>query len=282
MKPLGIISFGLLAIGLTTWLGAGLADDSPESKTDAAAALDTPSAESLLAKVRARLPQETLTLKGQLMQAGRIGRLEPACRIEVLLDWGKTPPTARYTLKDNFGDPLARLTLRRLPEREPEITYEQGAPLKPAPTPDLSQPITNTDLTWNDLSFSFLWWPGGKLVGRDNIRGRDCWVVEVRPPPEKSGPPAGSMETLASARLWIDDHLIVLIQIEGYNAAGKLLRRLSVKNFKKIGDLWMVKNVDLRRYPSQHRTQIRIEEVISATASNALAETELPSNDDAQ
>ncbi len=275
----------MIAIWLTAWISAGVTEELPEGKADSSA---TPSAASLLAGVRARLPRETLTLKGQLMCAGRIGRLEPAFQIEALLAWGQNPPAAQYTLKDNFGAPLARLSLRRSPERAPEITFEQGSPLKPAPTPDLNQPLANTDLTWNDLSFSFLWWADGAVVGRDNLRGRDCWVVEVRPPPGKPpaasrGPPPGgapgaegAFDPLASARLWIDDQLVVLIQIEGYNAGGQLMRRLSVKNFKKIGELWMVKNMDIRRYPSQHRTQIRIAEIISAAASNVLAESDEP------
>jgi len=263
----------------------GFADDAREN------VLSTnhpPSAEALLAQVRSSIPQETLRLKGKLMKGERIGRLEQAYLIEALLELGKNPPSALYILSDAFGTPIARLTVIRPPGRAPEFRYEHGQPLRPATTPDMNQPIEGTELTWNDLSLSYLWWPDGSMAGHDNIRGRDCYVVELpvqtqpgKPPPTdvvpkgtKKSPPYPS-DAVASVRLWIDDHLIVLIQLEEYDAEGKLMRRLSVKNFKKIADLWMVKNMDIRRYPSRHRTQIRIEEVISVTASNTPADVDL-------
>lgn len=273
------INPALAACLAAAWLSAGLAEDAPEQDP---AVSDVPTAGILLDRVRARLPRETLNIRGQLLRGARIGRLEQAFRIEALLEWGKTPPYASYSLSDSFGAPVARLTVTRPPGRPQQFLYEQGQPLKPAPTPDLNQPIEGAELTWNDLTLSFLWWPGGTMAGRDNIRGRDCYVIEVPVPPrpgnKTSAPaaaPAGDSNGVASVRLWIDDRLVVLIQMEEYDAAGKLMRRMSVKNFKKIGDLWMVKNLDIRRYPSHHRTQIRIEEVAVGGVTNA-PDMELP------
>ncbi len=270
------------ALCMAMYITAGYAEGSPNESAESS---NAPTAAILLARVRASMPKETLRIKGQLMRGARIGRLEQAFRIEAFLEWGKNPPAARYLLSDTFGTPLARLTVTSPPDQAQQFIYENGQPLRPAPTPDLHQPIEDTELTWNDLSLAFLWWPGGTLVGRDNIRGRDCYVVEVPAPPQQgNAPPARSKQNsapsapaaqadasnaVASVRLWIDDHLVVLIQMEEYATDGLLIRRLSVKNFKKIGDLWMIKNIDIRRYPSRHRSQIRIEEVVAGTATNA-------------
>lgn len=255
---------------ITAWLATamllmGFAGNAPETIL---AAAPPPSADALLAQVRAAIPKKPLGIKGKLMKGERIGRLQQAFLFEALLEWGQTPPTARYTLSDAFGTPLARLTIIRPTDRAPEFHYEQGRPLRPAPTPDLNQPVENTNITWNDLSLSFLWWPNGQVTGRDNIRGRDCNVIEIPIPPSSTIPAAGTKapsphpaDAAAFIRLWIDDQLVALIQMEEYNAEGKLLRRLSVKNFKKIAGQWMIKNMDIRRYPSRHRTQIRIEDV---------------------
>ncbi len=275
----------LAALCLAACLPAGVTKNLPNESSD------TPTAAILLARVRASMPKETLGIKGQIMRGTRIGRLEQAFRIEALLEWGKETPSARYLLSDTFGAPLARLTVTRPPGQAQQFLYENGKPLRPTPTPDLNQPIKGTELTWNDLSLSFLWWPGGTVVGRDNVRGRDCYVVEVPTPPQAgiiqpaltkqdsaTATPAtktAASNAIASVRLWIDDRLVVLIQMEEYDASGKLIRRLSVKNFKKIGDVWMIKNMDIRRYPSRHRTQIRIEEVVSGSTSNA-ADPDLP------
>lgn len=286
----------LTGMGLTAaMLPTGFADTASKNILNAVA--PPPSAETLLAQVRAGLPKEKLLIKGKLMKGERIGRLKQAFLMEVLLEWGQPSPSASYTLSDAFGTPRARLTVVRPPGHVPEFRYEQGQPLAPAPTPDLNQPIEGTELTWNDLSLSFLWATNGVVAGRDNIRGRDCTVIEVparaspgpacarpgpvpvQPGPRSSAPhdpPAGARPSPtagpnapASMRLWIDDHLVVLIQMEEYDAEGTRLRRLSVKNFKKIAEVWMIKNMDIRRYPSGHRTQIRIDDVITGAASNA-------------
>ncbi len=245
-----------LAVGLV--LGGAAAEAEPGAE---------PTAAELMDRVRANLPRETLILRGQLMRGARIGRLERAYRVEARLDWGQNPPTARYTIGDFFGEPIARLTVSRPPGRPQEFHYEAGRPLQPAPVPGLDQPIEGTELTWHDLSLSFLWWPGGALAGRDNVRGRACAVVEVPAPAAD----IAASNALASVRLWIDDSLAVPIQMEEYDAGNRVLRRISVKNFKKVGDLWMVKNMDVLRYPSRHRTQIRIEEVVAGDATNTPA-----------
>jgi hypothetical protein len=296
MPSFSMCSFIKTCVWLGTfWLAAGLAvfaaDLPAEIEGGSNAVATNLTANFLLARVRECIPKEKLLIKGQLRRGTRIGRLEQAFRLELLLELGQKPPTASYTLSDTFGKPIARLTVTRPPDKAAELGYEQGQPIKPAPLPDLNQPIENTELTWNDLSLAFLWWPNGTVVGRDNIRGRDCYVVEVpvppreqpegkpsaKPLPSQDKPPPGSNTVpqaeapggVSSVRLWIDDHLIVLIQIEEYDAGNKLLRKLSVKNFKKIGDLWMIKNLDVKRYPTQHRTQIRVDEVIRASATNA-------------
>lgn len=266
---------GMIVLWLTMFLGT-VAAENVQKKSGA---LSEPiSAQALLTHVRASIPKETLLIKGKLMKGKRIGRLEQASLFEALLKWGQTPPTACFTLSDAFGTPFSRLTIIRPINQSPKFLYEQGQPLQHAPTPDLNHFIEDTVITWNDLSLSFLWWPNGHMAEQDNIRGRDCYVIEIPAAPpyasavtaiSKTSPrtsPVDSTDVTASIRLWIDNHLIVLIQMEAYNAEGKLLRRLSVKNFKKIGDRWMIKNMNIRRYPSRYQTQIRINSVLSMSS----------------
>ncbi len=237
-----------------------LADPAPENT----------SAASILARVRANIPQDTLLLQGQLRHGERIGRLQPACLMEARLAWGQTPPTACYTLSDIFGTPLERLSITRPTEQAALFQYAKRAapqqPLQAAPTPNLDQPLAQTGLTWNDLSLAFLWETNGSVIGYDNVRGRNCIIIELPVP-------AAARPTTAYAwrRIWIDEHLMAVIQMDEYDAAGKLRRRLAVKNFKKIGDLWMIKNIDLTCYAPRSRTQIHIEEVINCSATGAPA-----------
>lgn len=56
--------------------------------------------------------------------------------------------------------------------------------------------------------------------------------------------------------------MLVLIQMEELGGDGRLQRRMIVKNIKKISDQWMIKNLEIRAYPSLHRTLIKIDEVV--------------------
>ena len=47
---------------------------------------------------------------------------------------------------------------------------------------DLVAPIEGTDISWMDLSLSFLWWPDAVLSGREDVKGRDCLVVDTFEP----------------------------------------------------------------------------------------------------
>jgi len=50
-----------------------------------------------------------------------------------------------------------------------------------------------------------------------------------------------------------------VLQAEGYDVRGELVRRLFMKSFKKIEDRWMVKDMDIQCFPSEHRTNLRVE-----------------------
>ncbi len=168
--------------------------------------------------------------------------------VEIMLSLDGDPPIARYSIMDLFGESLEEMTVMRKLDSDAEIRFSSGKPLKPARAPGMDEAIRGTDITWNDLTLSFLWWRDGRLAGRESLRGRDCIMVDFM----HSG----------STRLWVDDKLFMIIQAEEYDEAGSRTRRLSVKNIKKIGDVWMLKDLEVRQYPSMHRTLLRVDEVI--------------------
>jgi len=240
-----------------------------------------PSAMEILAQVRSNFPQETLLIKGQILSGGRIGKLERACYIETLLDLGEDPATVRYKISDAFGTPFEQMTISIADGCEAEFEYENGNPLQPAAAPPPTQVIMDTDVTWNDLSLLFLWRTDGRTTREESLRGRDCYVIEfpgndgvsIGNSPPKAGPPltekspaeggsasGGKIENLQF--VWIDMQMLMLIQMEDIGREGALQRRMTVKNIKKISDQWMIKNMEIRRYPSLHHTLIRIDEVM--------------------
>ncbi len=244
--------------------------DKPPSDDKNPASL--PPAEDVLRKVRTQLPTEPLLIKGRLLCGKRLGILEKAYYVDTFLELGQNPMSARYTLRDMFGTPVEQLTIIRKPDQAPVFKYEKGYPLQPAPVPDLYSAIKGTQITWNDLNLSFLWWQNGTTIGRENRLGRDCIIIEFASPVHKTnGLESARSETQvglerprraeSTVRLWIDEHLLLLIQMEEYDAQGNRQRRLSVKKIKKISDLWMIKDMEIRSYPSKHRTILRIDDI---------------------
>jgi len=220
-----------------------------------------PSAAEILAQARAALPDEPLLIKGQIWTGGRIGKLERACHLEIFMELGEDPAVICCRLSDAFGTPFEKMTVTAWEDQPAEFEYETGAPLRRAAAPPAAATVLGTDLAWNDLSLLFLWRRDGRTLRMENLRGRDCYVIEF---PGQAG---ASIEN--KKIIWIDAQIAVLLQMDDLDRNGELLRRMTVKNIKKISDQWMVKNTEIRAYPSLHHTQIRIDEVDSGLPSTA-------------
>jgi hypothetical protein len=223
-----------------------------------------PTAAELLADVVARLPRQPLQVSGEIIVRRRHGIVERSFKFDMRLRWGSDPAEARYTIRDAFGSSLEEMTVRRLAGGQPIFDHAVGNPLAPDPMPGLYGAIQGTDISWTDLSLSFLWWQGGSVVATNEVRGRRCYVVEVSAPPLAAGeaqPPAGEAPAYRSARLWIDEEIRMLLQAEGLNDSGRTIRRLWVKSIRKVNDTWMIKDLEVEEVGSGHRTKLVILEV---------------------
>jgi len=225
---------------------------------------EVPLCDALMASVRAQLPRDPLTLSGELIVRRRRGVVVRKHAFEIDLEWGRNPPRATYTLRDLFGTDLEALTVEREPGGGMRLSYARGDPLQPAPIPDLFAPIRKTDLSWTDLTLSFLWWKGGSVLGMEKILNFPCYVVRVPAP-------SGSKGAYTHVRLWIHRKMHVLLRAEGY-AGERLVRRLWVKSVKKVkgadkdDDRWMVKDMEIQSYPARQRTKLRIHDVATKPA----------------
>lgn len=217
------------------------------------AADDLPPAQPLLDDVLRAMPDRPLQINGSLQSKTADGKSELKLQLEMLLDWQTDPPQARYTIRDSFGKTLSFMGITWPQGAEPEHRYMKGDPLAGAPTPPLVETIEGTDITWLDLSLSFLRWKGGRTTGSEKVRGRECYVVDVDAP---KGTPGYS-----GVRLWIEPKINILMRAESYNAKIEPIRRLEVVSFKKINDRWFLGEIELKSLPSNHRTILRVASV---------------------
>jgi len=107
-----------------------------------------------------------------------------------------------------------------------------GAEMQPVGAGKYAQKIRGTDVTYDDLSMRFLYWPNARIVGEEKVKTRDTWQVRVRNPDG-----AGSYATVDA---WIDKISGGMIKMMGYNRQGRPIRRFQVLHGKKFGDVWMV------------------------------------------
>ena len=215
---------------------------------------ELPPAESILTGVIGALPDIPLLVTGELQSRAKNGKVEARFNVEMLLDWQDTPPGARYTLRDNFGATLSHLALRWPSDAPTEYTFFTGNPLQAAPVPNLAEPIAGTDVSWLDLSLAFLRWPGAVTKGSEEVKGRDCFVLDIPAPPE-------AFAGCSGVRVWIDPRINILLRAESYDDESKLLRRLEVKSFRKINDRWFIKDIEIQSHPSRHKTILRVRDV---------------------
>lgn len=212
-------------------------------------------ADSLLEDVRMRLPQTRLKIEGELHVRRPRGVVVEDLFFSMDLNWGARPATARYVIRDAQGAHLESLTLTR-DAGNPLLThYVSGESGVAQELDDLTVTIQSTDVNWLDLTLAFLWWRGGSLAGREDVRGRPAFIIDI-PAPATELPCA-----YASVRLWIDEQARMLLQAQGFDAEGTLVKMLWVKSFKKIDDQWMIKDLEVQRYPVVHRTKVRVNTV---------------------
>jgi len=219
------------------------------------AAVVEPSAQQLMDDMVARLPMEPLSISGDIILRKRHGVVIRELKFRMDLDWGKKPATAKYTIMDALGAKLEEMSVSREDGKPQQFTHSfYGADAKGNAMPDLSDAIQDTDISWTDLTLSFLWWKGESIIGREEIRGRPCYIIAVRPPETGKG------GQYSEAHLWLDEKLHMLLQAQGFDKDGKPIRSLWVQGFKKINDRWMIKDMEIQSSPS-HRTKLLIDDV---------------------
>ncbi len=122
-------------------------------------------------------------------------------------------------------------------------------PLTPA---RLERPFLETDLMIGDLADDFLAWPSQQEIGREKILGRDCVIIESRPP-------AGERPAVALVRSWIAPALALPLQVEKYDAGGALTRRIAVERVARLdGRHWGAAVLSVRGANRQTRTEFKM------------------------
>jgi hypothetical protein len=93
--------------------------------------------------------------------------------------------------------------------------------------------------SYYDLGLPFLHWPDVKAQGADRVLGRDCYILETK----------ASGEPYARVKLWIDKVYSALLRAEAFDQDDRLVRRFAITSFKKIGDIWIPRGIEIGFVP---------------------------------
>jgi len=187
---------------------------------------DFPDADELLANVRLRQSQQQIDLQGQLRQEEKI----------VPFHLVQNGPVIRYI----FNDPDETLQLR-IGEKDSRLVEINRSGSEKITR--LNEPVRGTAITYADLALKFLYWPNARVIGSDFIRTRSCWKLQLRAPDHDS--------QYASILLWVDKESGALMRMEGYDSAGKLIKRFEVVSAQKIEDRWYLKQMRVEKKDPQ-------------------------------
>jgi hypothetical protein len=185
-----------------------------------ASAEPAPSAQEILASVRMRQAQQQIDLQGQLREND----------VVVPFRLVQNGPTVRYI----FSNPDEALQLQ-LGEKNSRLDEVSGTGSEKVTPAQFDRRIRGTNLTYEDLALKFIYWPDANVVGEENIRTRNCWKLQLRPPSRDS--------QYASVLLWIDKNSGALMRMEGYNAMNQMIRRFEVISAQKIDNRWFLKQM---------------------------------------
>src|SRR5262249_15641495 len=152
-----------------------------------------PSAREILNSVRIQQAQKDLDLQGQLRENEKVFPFHLT----------QAGPVIRYT----FSNPDESLQLR-LGENDSRLEHVTRSGVEKITPAQFDQRVRGTGVTYEDLALKFLYWQDARLTGVDNIRTRNCWKLELRPPSRHS--------QYSNVFLWVDQEGGALMRMEGY------------------------------------------------------------------
>ena len=194
-----------------------------------------PSAKEILDSVRMVEARQQIDLQGQLREN----------QIVVPFHLTQNGPLIRYS----FTGPDEVLQLR-LGQNSSRLDLITDTGTQRFAASKLKEKIRGTGVTYEDLSFKFLYWPTARVLGEENVRTRNCWKLQLRAPSRES--------QYSNVLLWIDKASGALMRLEGYDWNAQLAKRFEVVSAQKIDNRWFLKQMRIEELqPGTNQVQSR-------------------------
>lgn len=188
---------------------------------------DAPDPHTILKTVRIAQAAQNRALNGEIRKAGKSLPFRLVC--------------AGATIRYEFTNPpqVLQLKLGEKDARLDEIVDGKTAKVSPRRFDDQ---VRDTDISYEDLSLCFLYWPTATVQGEQTMLLQKCWIVRVEP--------GGRGDTqYGKVDLWISKKTGAMMQAEAFDKAGKLSRRFKVISGQSLGEgLWILKEMRIESF----------------------------------
>ena len=214
------------------------------------------SAPEVLKACRDMLPTKPVELKGDLILRNRRGIVSKEFGYSLVMRRAVdiTLLTIRLTPR-GATNRLMTVNVSRRGAQAPTIRMAKAEAPEEVAVPSLLDRVLETDVTWLDLTFEFLWWTDAAYEAEregESVHGQKCSVILVKP--------QASFPGLAGVRLWVEKKTGCLMQAEQLDEKMKPIRRLWGTRVKKFdGERWMVSVLEVETLGSRHRTKITVD-----------------------
>ena len=250
-----------LAVFATCLLSSGFADDIDQTAMQSFASLPPKltlesSAVDVLRACREMLPIKPVELKGSMILRNRRGIV--AREYDYSLVMRRSTEVTLLTIHlmpRGETNRLASVTISRRGAQPPTIRMTKADASEAVVVQSLLDRVMETDVTWLDLTFDFLWWTDAAYEAEregESVHGQKCSVILVKP--------SAAIPGLAGVHLWVDRKTGCLMQAEQLDEKMKPMRRLWGTRVKKLdGERWMVSVLEVETLGSRHRTKITVD-----------------------
>lgn len=101
-----------------------------------------------------------------------------------------------------------------------------------------SERVRGFDLTYEDLSMCFLYWPKAETLGEESLgtfSGQKAWKVRVTTPDNKG--PYGTVD------IWVHQGSGGMAKMEGWDRKGNKIKHFEMRSFQKVGESYAPKEI---------------------------------------
>jgi hypothetical protein len=205
-------------------------------------------AATILQIVRSRFPSDPVRISGTITVRRRRGVVVKEMGYQLDAKWSEQGADLTCVITDALGRESDKVAVTFAGGEDPTVKREGDGLV------DDKGRITQTALSCADLAMPFLWWPDAELIGREKTRGRDSFILDLKP---------GGDGEVHRVRAWIDSAIFIVLKAESYDADDELVKQVTVKSFKKVEDQWMIKDLEVSMGSAADKTVVTVDSIES-------------------